>query len=494
MKYPRRLAIAHFHLRPGGVTRVIGHALAALSKSGARVAVLAGPSEHRDVPEGSCVREVDGLGYAEDLAGSASAAEGLAGRLKEAAREALGGPPDLWHFHNHSLGKSAAVPLAIERLAAEGQRLLLQIHDFPEDGRPANYRSLLEHVGQKRAALLGRRLYPQALHIHYATLNTRDLAFLRAAGVALERLHFLPNPVDLRDGGAGNVCPLAPPAKAGLFLYPTRAIRRKNIGEFLLWAAAGRKNDRFAVTLAPTSAGDRLIYDRWIAFARELMLPMEFEVGRDGTASFPQLLARATAVVTTSVAEGFGLAFLEPWLAGRPLLGRDLPEMTSDFKNEGLDLSSLYARLLVPLEWVDPAALRNAIEGAWPALLAAYGRSPRRGDVDKAFSAACEKDRVDFGRLDEALQEKVIRRVRTGKKSIRELSPSLLSSGREAASVIEKNRRLAEQLFNLDQYGQRLLEIYSHILESEPGPADPMNPDKLLDMFLAPDRFYLLRT
>jgi len=493
VKHPRRLAIAHFHLRPGGVTRVIGHALAALSRSGVKVVVLAGPSEHRDIPADACVREVEGLGYAEDLAGSAPAAEGLAERLKEAAREALGGLPDLWHFHNHSLGKSAAVPLAIERLAAEGQRLLLQIHDFPEDGRSANYRSLLEHVGERRAALLGRRLYPQAAHIHYATLNTRDLAFLRAAGVAAERLHFLPNPIALRDEAReSRPAVLAP--KTGLYIYPARAIRRKNIGEFLLWAAVGKKTDRYAVTLAPTSAADLAIYARWRAFARELDLPVEFEAGHDGTVSFPQLLARATAVVTTSVAEGFGLAFLEPWLAGRPLLGRDLPEMTGDFKNEGLDLSGLYARLLVPLDWVGADALRARIEESWPALLAAYGRAPRRGDVEKAYAAACEGERVDFGRLDEGLQETVIRRLKTGRKTLAALSPARLAPEREQAAVVTKNRQLTRQLFNLDQYGQRLAEIYGHVLESEPAAADPMDPETLLDLFLAPDRFCLLRT
>ncbi|MBU1909453.1 MAG: glycosyltransferase family 4 protein [Verrucomicrobia bacterium] len=493
MKRPRRLAIIHFHLRPGGVTRVIGHALAALGRSGARVAVLAGPSEHRDIPADACVREVEGLGYAEDLAGSAAAAEGLADRLKETARSALGGPPDLWHFHNHSLGKSGAVPLAIKRLAAEGQRLLLQIHDFPEDGRPANYRSLLEHVGESRAALLGRRLYPQAAHIHYATLNTRDLAFLRAAGVAADRLHFLPNPVAMRDSGEE---PAAAGAKEkpGLYLYPTRAIRRKNIGEFLLWAALGRKNDRFAITLAPTSPTDRTVYERWMAFARELRLPVEFEIGRDGTVPFSRLLARASAVVTTSVAEGFGLAFLEPWLAGRPLLCRDLPELTGEFKSDGLDLSALYARLLVPLDWVGPDELRRRIAGTWPALLAAYGRAPKRGDTEKAFSAACEGTRVDFGRLDEALQEKVIRRATSGKKAAARFSPARLVPDRRLDDMVKKNHELTRQLFNLQQYGQRLAEIYSHVLESEPGPADPMNPDKLLDLFLAPDRFFLLRT
>ena len=37
----------------------------------------------------------------------------------------------------------------------------------------------------------------------------------------------------------------------------------------------------------------------------------------------------------TSLAEGFGMVFLESWLAECPLLGRDLPEITRDFVEAG---------------------------------------------------------------------------------------------------------------------------------------------------------------
>ena len=43
------------------------------------------------------------------------------------------------------------------------------------------------------------------------------------------------------------------------------------------------------------------------------------------------MVAHAKAIVSTSVAEGFGLGFLEPWIFGKGLCGRDIPEITSDF-------------------------------------------------------------------------------------------------------------------------------------------------------------------
>ena len=48
-------------------------------------------------------------------------------------------------------------------------------------------------------------------------------------------------------------------------------------------------------------------------------------MGAPGGLEFFENLAAADAVATTSLAEGFGMVFLEAWLAGRPLVGRDLP-------------------------------------------------------------------------------------------------------------------------------------------------------------------------
>lgn len=489
MKLPQRVAIVHFHLRPGGVTRVIRHAWSALSHLGVRTVLLAGPSDSADVPPGAITCNVAGLGYADTE--TPVSPEALANALTESAMGALGEPPELWHIHNHALGKNPALPLALQILAARGCRLLLQIHDFPEDGRPNNYRRLLDTLGEGKPSALGRRLYPQGRHIHYAVLNTRDYAFFLAAGMPPERLHLLPNPVGLE--GEEPAEP-SPPKGAPLFLYPTRAIRRKNLGELLLWATISRGRARFATTLAPTSAEDRAPYERWKALARELELPVEFELGLSRECSYQRLLEQASAVVTTSVGEGFGLAFLEPWLLRRPLFGRDLPELTSALKEEGLDFSALYSALWCPLEWVGADEFRERLRTQWGSLLAAYGRKPKSNDVERAFAAACHDGRVDFGRLDEDLQERIIRRLKQQKSDADELQPPQLVVTRPSRKVMDHNREVVHHVFGLQTYAWRLREIYAQLLDAEPGPAEPINANKLLDLFLSPDRFYLLRT
>ncbi|RMF93424.1 MAG: hypothetical protein D6736_01805, partial [Nitrospinota bacterium] len=185
-----RIAIVHYHLRTGGVTRVIQHASSALSGQVKMVVIVGEPPQvEAPLPH---VAVINGLGY--EGARQKRGAQQLVQQMRMAARRVLGAPPHIWHFHNHALGKSRVLPEVVYHLAQTGERLLLQLHDFAEDGRPANYRFLLDHLGGDTGKL-GALLYPQASHVHYAVLNRRDQCFLQRAGVPETHLHLLPNAV-----------------------------------------------------------------------------------------------------------------------------------------------------------------------------------------------------------------------------------------------------------------------------------------------------------
>jgi putative hydrolase of the HAD superfamily len=213
--------------------------------------------------------------------------------------------------------------------------------------------------------------------VRYAVLNARDEGFLAAAGLPRERLHLLPNAVHV---------PGEPPAASGtrplpqvdsLYLYPTRGIRRKNIGEVALIAACAPAGAAVATTLGPENPVWQPVHDRWRDFAAGLGLPLHLAAAGDGV-GFAELVARSHALLTTSIAEGFGLAFLEPWGFGKGLIGRDLPEITRDFKQEGLALDDLYRRLDVPLDSFDLPAFRERAATALHSYFAAYGRQAPR--------------------------------------------------------------------------------------------------------------------
>ncbi len=490
-----RVCIVHYHLQTGGVTRVIEHACEALLARGERVGVLVGEAPQTPLPAGADCRPLSGLAYEDRRA--AQSPDQLAAAMVEAARDALGGPPDLWHVHNHSLGKNTLLPGALLRLARGGHRLLLQPHDFPEDGRPALYDRLRRQLADGDVGRLSALLYPLAPQIHYATLNARDRGLLAAAGVPADQLHALPNAVALGtvpNFGSAAVTHAQQGRGAGrrLWLYPTRAIRRKNLGELLLWAVLAGEQDHFAATQAPQNPQELPGYRRWVSLAHELALPVQFEAGSGGL-PFPTLVASSHALVTTSIAEGFGLAFLEPWLLGRPLAGRDLPEITADFTAAGVRLPGLYTQVSVPLPWVDSARLRRAFDGAATRRAAAYGQPP--GDLaEQAWRHAVSAERIDFGRLDETAQTQVIRRLHADPGARDALRPAALAAATDAG-LVEANRQAIAARYSVPGYGERLAAIYAAVAAAVPSPTfSAADGTALLSHFLAPERLWLLRS
>lgn len=475
-----RVAVVHYHYKPGGVTRIVESAAAALAPYEVELVAISG--ETYTGKAGLKTATVPGLVYT--LGEARTEPAQLLSELKAAAREALGDEPDLWHIHNHSLGKNIAMAELVWLLAQEAP-VLLQIHDFAEDGRPANYTAISEGISD------WARLYPYGVQVHYAVLNQRDHQLLAGAGLPGECLHLLPNPVAVPvvpEGGAGKVL-----GADRLVVYPTRAIRRKNVGEFLLWAALAEEGELLAATLAPANPTARPVYERWVTFAGERGLRARFELADVVDLSFPEVMAAADAIITTSVAEGFGMAFLEPFLFGKPLVGRDLPEITADFASEGIRLDGLYPQVEVPLEWIGgETALRQRIAPAISAAYAAYGRDCTEADIDSAVAAAINGDRVDFGRLDEDLQEQAIDYLRAIPDTSDDICPPALQ-GQDAATVAA-NREAIVARYNLEQYGERLVGIYGRLLAAPPAPTESLDPARVLDAFLDPARFCLLRT
>ncbi|MBN2330177.1 MAG: hypothetical protein JXR73_23765, partial [Candidatus Omnitrophica bacterium] len=216
MKHAPCIALLHYHIQPGGVTRVMQHAVRALESQYAFTAITGENDSIDAMRDLHCsILELPGLGamgYAripseERASSSLTDIHGMplggAGALAERILQSAGSSQfyDVCHIHNHSLGKNPVFTEITHQLAMKGQRLLLQIHDFAEDGRPRNYNFLRRHLESNHPGAFRRILYPQASHVHYAVLNARDRRMLEQAGVPADRLHDLPNPVWLEDRG-----------------------------------------------------------------------------------------------------------------------------------------------------------------------------------------------------------------------------------------------------------------------------------------------------
>ncbi len=516
-----QLAVVHYHLERGGVTQLIRNQFAALAAASPRPpqidVVLLHGGRCGGWPEGERhnglsdlqirLRAVEGLDYDAGID-----ADTLARRLRAALHE-FGGNRDttVVHVHNHALGKNPALPGALRILAGDGFRLLLQIHDFAEDFRPGVYRGLCQAWSTGDGADPGRILYPQAEHIHYAALNSRDCDVLRRAGCHRSRLHLMPNCV-VEPGTlpARNSARLRLERQFGVarqpayVLYPVRGIARKNVGELLFLSALAAGQAHFGLTLAPANPRERPLYQRWRQLAGDLRLPCLLEVGGHNGLGFLENLAAADRIVTTSLAEGFGMAFLESWLADRPLAGRDLPEITVDFRAAGIDLHALYARISVPMDWIGWRSFSDALSAAYTHVLSAYGLDfPAPQQLQAEIKSLVQADTVDFGVLVPELQAAVIRRAHddaSQRRVIRDLNPGLSRTWQlptpEEMNLVQQNARRVRASYTADVCGNRLLLVYRKLLDADAGPleAEFISSRRILQEFLRLDRFHPLRS
>ncbi len=434
-----KIALIHYHLRAGGVTRVIESQKQVLEQMGHTVTI----------PEG-----IPLLDYCRDPE---------KGDLLAALDAAIPEGADIWVIHNPVLGKNVLFPDLIEALARRGERLLLQCHDFAEDGRPSNY-ELLRDRGN---------IYPLAEHVHYAFINERDRSRLIKAGIPETRCHALPNALN----------PTGPlfekPTRTQVF-YPVRGIRRKNLGELCLWAAHAPKDVHFSIARAPENPAWLPVHRDWQRFAEENELPIEFDVVGSPD-DFKSWLGRASHIATTSVAEGFGLTFLEPHLIGKPLIGRDLPEITADFKKTGLQLGNTYQSIPIPLRCLDLAQLQQDFLIQLKDTFSAYGEPV---DAPAAWQKFISKGAVDFGNLPETHQRDMIKN--------HEL-PDLRLWLSDALATHELNPQDISP-WSLPEYHNRLAESLSRVANSKIGSLDFLEKERVLKSFLHPDRFHFLRT
>ena len=506
-----QLAILHHHLNRGGVTSVIQNHLRSLNAAlptvkRVKVAVLFGGRRDAwsdeisdDLPNIELkLKIVPELDY-DDVRPSEGG--GLNRQLRAALND-LGFTPDetVLHVHNHSLGKNLELHDALLDLAEDGYRMLLQIHDFAEDMRPENYQRLTAEHGDD----LATKLYPAAEHLHYAVLNGRDRTVLCDGVVNPNRVHFLPNPVV--------PFPELPPADASReklnavyslsndtrwTVFPVRGIRRKNVGEMLLWAAVAEGNQMFGITLPPENPAESKSYRHWQSLSEELRLSCRFDLGdRTNGLRFLEILSAADAAITTSVAEGFGMVFLETWLAGNPLCGRDLPEITADFKADGMTFPHLQSRFAIPVDLVGEEEFRRRFRSAFDEVQESYSLNSE--SVDEAIDELIIDGAVDFACLDSELQTRVLRAAAGDagvRESIRSLNPVLQTVPTADESVMRSNADVVLDAYSPEQCGRRLLAAYKEVLNASVRFEHDSTGDagRILQHFLRVDRFHPIR-
>ncbi len=351
-----KIIIFHYHLNPGGVTRIIESQVEALNTlyKDLTIKVVTGGCDNPAFfkqynTEVSIHPELNYLSREDN-----NHVENFT-RIDGILRK-LCNKNDILHFHNLNLGKNPLVTLAVSRMAKEGYNVVNHAHDFSED-RPDNQDFLNKIINEAFEEDLTSVMYPQYKNYTFAVLNKFDYNRLISYGVEESRCSLLANPVIFSSSLSGHstdkwrneICnELGLDAKKRIVTYPVRVIRRKNIGEFVLLASLFASSANWVVTQPPKNPVEIEHYEKWKDFCSKNKIRIFWEAGTK--VNFEKLIRASDFCITTSIREGFGMVFMEPWLLGTPVIGRDIPMVTNDLTASGIDFPRLYNKLAFPDE------------------------------------------------------------------------------------------------------------------------------------------------
>lgn len=522
-----RVVLIHYHLMPGGVASVIRDGLVALAGYGGwsrvDVRVLTGSSlglrsfaERLQAIEPHRIRlqvEVSSLlGYRNrDWSSHAEFTSQVEETRKWISEQCRQHRAELLWVHNPTLGKNPALTAALTTLTQEepSLRVLYHLHDFAECSRFAN----LEFLRRYHSSGSSGSMYPIVPNLNLITLTEADRMRLIQAGYPQDSVTALADPVvinapaeafsreersqvdrHLAEWSRRRGFSFQPGCK--WLLAPVRTIRRKNILELAILCALLGEDWQLLVTLDCNSEPERPYAEMVKECFRRLSIHAILGFGaslKGSQLSFNRLYASADAIGTTAVLEGFGLVFAESTLQKRPLLGRNLPDVTNEL--EGLPRKGLYDSLQVPLECAERKQLLEQYHAKIACHASALEFSPEVVDqVQLEFERLFEKDWLDFSYLDLPAQVRICSRLedRAFRDALLEHNPTLAEIvSTPPQPPTESECRQMEQTISLERFAQK----FQAILDSPAGSVAQSQQDlsgRLIERYFQPPFLRLL--
>lgn len=424
------LVILHYHLRPGGIRRVIElaapHIVRALDGHITEVTVATGEAPDRkwralflDALRRVPVRFVvtPSFGYVSEQHRRPEAIRTAIRRVLNALFDGKSsGNCVVWA---HNLGLARNLLLTQELVVAcesRGITLLAHHHDWWFDNRWQRWPEL-QRTGFHTLSRTAEVVFGHA-HTQHLCINQSDWNVLKKHFRA--RAAWLPNLADR--------APSAPSIRvrrahrwlqarlghdnAPVWILPCRLLRRKNVAEALLLKRWLRPAAWLVTTGGVSSAEEQPYLEKIsaAAHAHHWRIRLGVLAGDESRKpSVSDLLAASEVVLLTSVQEGFGLPYIEAAAAGRPLIARNLPNIAPDLKQFGFTLPQSYDEIFVHpslFDWRSEHQRQKEFYSQWLKQLPFHVRQWAR---KPALLAAGNPDKpVPFSRLTLTAQIQVL--------------------------------------------------------------------------------------
>ena len=362
MNAPTILIQVHYHLRNGGVRRVmeeLSNSFLNLIPSGQSIFCVGGKNSNQNNSNAQIYHYAQ-LDYCDNIiedelkAQSAKIHEFL---LTIINKSMLSGPV-LVLGQNINLSKNLALSLAFSQLVEECKssdqvRFSIMVHDLAEENRPD--RMTVIRAAETAGLPARKMLWPNC---HYISVNKRNLRILELAGYSASylpnRISFDPKTCNIDKNAlmralhkVASSDKISIQNDGGIIFYPVRVIERKNLPEAILVFTILTKNI-LLVGSCGHGDSDRSSFVRLKKLVSRLKLPVIFEADRISSicnAGFSSLYLICDHAISTAKSEGFGYGIYEPYLYGKKLAGR-LPH---GLEEDGIiDLSNLYHSLPIP--------------------------------------------------------------------------------------------------------------------------------------------------
>jgi glycosyltransferase involved in cell wall biosynthesis len=362
------LVIVHYHLRPGGIRRIIELATPHLVREAPRtvtgVVLATGQAADRKW-HASFEKQLGGLPVAvfiehafNYVSEQRADVDGVRRKLRRALVKLLAESDAanclVW-AHNLGVARNLILTRELVRACDErGVPLIAHHHDWWFDNRWLRWPEM-KRFGVRTLESAARTIFPTSPRVRHISINHAD-------ALILER-HF-----DKRAGWLPNLTGRTdPPARARLrearlwlqrklksdapvWILPCRLLRRKNVAEALLLKRWLRPEAWLITTGGVSSADEQLYANKLAAGAHRHHWRLRLGVlSGDETRkpSVAELLAVSEVVMLTSIQEGFGLPYLEAVTSRRPLIARSIPNIAPDLEKFGFEFPQYYEEIFV---------------------------------------------------------------------------------------------------------------------------------------------------